>query len=125
MMEIRGVKLDFDISCPEDLQRYLRCNDEMAQKEQVAPPMPPKVETPDEQKAYVEWVTAMCRILTDWIDGVFGDGASNALLGPKTSLREILALCDELRAASEAQGKEISQRVQSFAPNRRTRRDGK
>lgn len=125
MMEVRGVKLDFDISCPEDLQRYLRCSDEMAKQEQAAPPMPPKVATPTEQRAYAAWVTAMCRILTDWIDGVFGDGSSNALLGPKTSLREILALCDELRAASEAQGKEIGLRVRSFAPNRKRRREEK
>ena len=31
-------------------------------------------------------MAAYVRLLTDWIDGIFGDGACNKLLGPKTCL---------------------------------------
>ena len=40
MMKLRGHEFDFDISCPEDLERYLRCSEEMTQKAASAPPMP-------------------------------------------------------------------------------------
>lgn len=122
MMEVRGVRLEFDITCPEDLRRYRRCSEELERRDACAPPMPRKVETPDEQEAYIAWMTAMCGSLTDWIDGVFGDGASNALLGERTSLSGILALCEELRAAAEAQGKALGEHLQSFVPNRGTHR---
>lgn len=124
MMVVRGVTLEFDITSPEDLQRYTRCSEEMARREAAAPPMPRKVETPADHAAYIAWVTVLCGILTDWIDGVFGAGASNALLGKKTSLAGILALCEELRAAAEAQGAEIGKHIRSFVPNRSTRRSG-
>lgn len=123
-MTVRGIELAFDITCPEDLHRYRRCCDALAQREQDAPPMPHKVETPAEQEAYVTWLTAMCSMLTDWIDGVFGAGASNALLGERTSLDGLLALCEELRAAAEAQGEALGKHLQSFVPNRSTRRSG-
>ena len=38
MMKLRGHEFDFDISCPEDLERYLRCSEEMTQKQRLRRP---------------------------------------------------------------------------------------
>ena len=96
MMKLRGHEFDFDISCPEDLERYLRCSEEMTQKAASAPPMPADMTYPHGLRAYTDWMAAYVRLLTDWIDGIFGDGACNKLLGPKTSLSNVMSLCDEI-----------------------------
>ena len=79
MMKLRGHEFDFDISCPEDLERYLRCSEEMTQKAASAPPMPADMTYPHGLRAYTDWMAAYVRLLTDWIDGIFGDGACNKL----------------------------------------------
>ena len=49
-------------------------------------------------------MAAYVRLLTDWIDGIFGDGACNKLLGHKTSLSNVMSLCDEIGEAAVQQG---------------------
>ena len=116
MMKLRGHEFDFDISCPEDLERYLRCSEEMTQKAASAPPMPADMTYPHGLRAY-----------TDWIDGIFGDGACNKLLGPKTSLSGVMSLCDEIGEAAVQQGNAVGLQIKKYMPNRATRRkaDGK
>ena len=54
MMKLRGHEFDFDISCPEDLERYLRCSEEMTQKAASAPPMPADMTYPYGLRAYTD-----------------------------------------------------------------------
>lgn len=127
MMNLRGHEFDFDISCPEDLERYLRCSEEMTQKAASAPPMPADMTYPHGLRAYTDWMAAYVRLLTDWIDGIFGDGACNKLLGPKTSLSNVMSLCDEIGEAAVQQGNAVGLQIKKYMPNRATRRkaDGK
>lgn len=122
MLLVMGQELDFDITAPDDLDRYLRCGEMMSTQAAAAPPMPQAVTTPQEMRAYADWCRAYCRICTDWIDAVFGDGTANQLLGPKTSLAKILDVCDAIQDAATRQGEEIGLHIKKFTPNRATRR---
>ena len=64
MMKLRGHEFDFDISCPEDLERYLRCSEEMTQKAASAPLMPADMTYPYGLRAYTDWMAAYVRLLT-------------------------------------------------------------
>lgn len=125
MLTVKGLELDFDITAPEDMDRYLRCGEEMSAKAAAAPPMPQIVSTSAHLAAYKDWLTAYCRICTEWIDAVFGAGTANKLLGSKTSLSKILDVCDAIREATTKQGEAVGLHLQEFAPNRATRRSRK
>lgn len=125
MLNVMGVELDFDITAPEDMDRYLRCSEEMSMKAAAAPPMPGPVTGPEQLAAYRDWLSAYCKICTDWIDAVFGEGTANKLLGQKTSLSKILDVCDAIRAATTKQGEAVGLHIRQFAPNRATRRSRK
>lgn len=122
MMKLRDLEFDFDISCPEDLERYLRCSEEMERRTADAPPMPTDMTHPHGLRAYTDWMTAYVKLLTDWIDGIFGDGACNKLLGPKTSLSNVMSLCDEIGEAAARQGDAVGMQIRKYMPNRATRR---
>ena len=83
MMKLRGHEFDFDISCPEDLERYLRCSEEMTQKAASAPPMPADMTYPHGLRAYTDWMAAYVRLLTDWIDGISGTAPATSCSAPR------------------------------------------
>lgn len=58
MMKLRDLEFDFDISCPEDLERYLRCSEEMERRTADAPSMPTDMTYPHGLRAYTDWMTA-------------------------------------------------------------------
>ena len=122
MLNVMGHELDFDITAPDDLDRYLRCGEEMSARAAEAPPMPETVTTPEHLRAYTEWCRAYCKICTDWIDAVFGEGIANKLLGPKTSVAKLLDVCDAIQAAATKQGEMVGLHIKKFTPNRATRR---
>ncbi len=122
MLKVLDTELDFDITSPDDLDRYIRANEKMVAQAAQLPPMPQTTVGLANLRAYQEWVAANCRQITDWIDDIFGEGTANKLLGPKTSLSAILDTYDALKAAVTAQGEAVGARLRQFAPNRATRR---
>ena len=75
--------------------------------------------------AYKEWMTAYVRLLTDWIDGIFGDGACNKLLGPKTSLSAVISLCDEIGEAAVQQGNAVGLQIRNTRRTAPTQEGGR
>lgn len=118
MLKIRDFAFDFDLSAPEDLERYLRSSAAMQEKERQAPPAPADPADPQYLADYTAWLKCYCGLLTDWIDDVLGAGACNRLLGPKTSLAGLLDVYDEIAAAAAAQGSAIGRHLAQYTPNR-------
>ena len=124
MMKVKGYEIDFDITSPDDLQRYLAASDAMEKAAATLPPMPSPAEmaSPAGIRAYTAYITGQCKLVTDFIDAAFGDGTCNALLGPKTSLDALMDVTDALRDAIAAQGQRAGERITGYMPNRATRR---
>lgn len=128
MLKVLGNELDFDITSPDDLDRYVAACEEMIQANESLP-APPEAYDPaagrdafEWTKVYRSWVRANCELITNWIDAIFGEGTANKLLGPKTSMNAILDVYDALEAAIADQGAATGARMRQFAPNRATRR---
>lgn len=122
MLKVLGNELDFDITSPDDIDRYIRASEKMAAGAAQLPPMPQTIAGLADLRAYQKWVAANCKQITDWVDDIFGEGTANRLLGSKTSLSQILCLYDAIRDAAGQQGKEVATHLRQFAPNRATRR---
>ena len=138
MMKVKGHEIDFDITSPDDLQRYLAASDAMEKAAATLPPMPSPAEmaspagiraytayitvTVDNGENNTAYITGQCKLVTDFIDAAFGDGTCNALLGPKTSLDALMDVTDALRDAIAAQGQRAGERITGYMPNRATRR---
>lgn len=125
MLKIREFEFDFDISAPEDLDRYLQSGAAMEEKKQHSPSIPMDTNDPQYLEKYHAWLKSYCGILTDFIDDVLGEGACNQLLGPKTSLSGLLNVYDEICDAVTAQGDAIGRHLVKYTPNRATRRKAK
>ena len=124
MLTVLGKEIDFDVTSPDDMQRYLEAEDAMHQAAEALPPDPDPaaLATREGLLAYQANIAAQCKLLTDFIDAAFGDGTCNALLGPKTSLATLLDVMEALRAAITGQGVQYAQRLAAYKPNRATRR---
>lgn len=124
MISVLGKEIDFDVTSPADMQRYLEAETAMqkAAAELPPPPNPDEMTTLDGLRKYQEHLTSQCRLLTDFIDRAFGDGTCNALLGPKTSLSTLMDVMDALRDAITRQGDQYAKRLDAYRPNRATRR---
>jgi len=126
MLTVHGHEIDFDITSPADMQRYLDAQAAMEAAAMNAPPSPAAdtLATREGLEAYVAYMQGQCRLLTDFIDAAFGDGVCNALLGPRTSLTVLLDLCGDIRQAIEAQSDEAAAKFAAYLPNRATRGGG-
>lgn len=124
MLTVLGKEIDFDVTSPADMQRYLAAETAMHEAAATLPPVPDPATmvTMEGLQAYQEHLAAQCKLLTDFIDAAFGDGTCNALLGPKTSLSTLLDVMDALREAITSQGTKYAQRLAAYKPNRATRR---
>lgn len=124
MLTVLGKEIDFDVTSPADMQRYLDAETAMKKAAAALPPDPDPaaMATMEGLLAYQEHLAAQCKLLTDFIDAAFGDGTCNALLGPKTSLSTLLDVMDALRDAITSQGAQYAQRLAAYRPNRATRR---
>ena len=124
MLTVLGNEIDFDVTSPADMQRYLDAEAAMQQAAAALPPDPDPaaMATVEGLQAYQAHLAAQCKLLTDFIDAAFGDGTCNALLGPKTSLSTLLDVMDALRDAITSQGAQYAQRIAAYKPNRATRR---
>ena len=124
MLTVLGKEIDFDVTSPDDMQRYLEAEDTMHQAAEALPPDPDPaaLATREGLQAYQAHLAAQCKLLTDFIDAAFGDGTCNALLGPKTSLATLLDVMEALRDAITGQGVQYAQRLAAYKPNRATRR---
>lgn len=123
MIHVNGHDIDFDITSPDDLRRYLAACDALDEAGRNAPDAPDAnmLGTLDGLRAYEQYITGQCRLLTDFIDAAFGDGTCNALLGKKTSLDTLLDICAALRDAVSAQGAEAGAKISAYKPNRAVR----
>ena len=124
MLTVLGKEIDFDVTSPADMQRYLEAEAAMQKAAAALPPDPDpaSMATMEGLQAYQAHLAAQCKLLTDFIEAAFGDGTCNALLGPKTSLSTLLDVMDALRDAIRSQGAQYAQRVAAYKPNRATRR---
>lgn len=124
MLTVLGKEIDFDVTSPADMQRYLAAETAMHEAAATLTPAPDPatMATMEGLQAYQEHLAAQCKLLTDFIDAAFGDGTCNALLGPKTSLSTLLDVMDALRDAITSQGTKYAQRLAAYKPNRATRR---
>ncbi len=122
MITVNEHSIDFDITAPDDLRRYLDATDRIAAEAANAPAMPATDElgTRDGLHKYAAYIEGQCKLLTDFVDCAFGDGTCNALLGPKTSLDGLLDMVATLRDAVEEQGAQAGQRIAAYMPNRTT-----
>lgn len=124
MLTVLGKEIDFDVTSPADMQRYLDAEAAMQKAAAALPPdpAPATMKTMEGLQAYQAHLAVQCKLLTDFIDAAFGDGTCNALLGPKTSLSTLLDVMDALRDAISSQGVQYAQRLAAYKPNRATRR---
>lgn len=125
MLIVHGHEINFDVTCPADMQRYMDAEAAMYRAAETVPPMPSEpsaLATMAGMQAYQSNLAAQCKLLTDFIDAAFGDGTCNALLGPKTSLSTLMDVVDDLRDAIADQGEQIAKRMETYRPNRATRR---
>lgn len=124
MLTVLGKEIDFDVTSPADMQRYLDAEAAMQTAAAALPPDPDPaaMATMEGLQAYQASLAAQCKLLTDFVDAAFGDGTCNALLGPKTSLSTLLDVMDALRDAITSQGAQYAQRLAAYKPNRATRR---
>lgn len=124
MLTVLGKEIDFDVTSPTDMQRYLDAEAAMRKAAAALPPdpNPATMKTMEGLQAYQAHLAVQCKLLTDFIDAAFGDGTCNALLGPKTSLSTLLDVMDALRDAISGQGVQYAQRLAAYKPNRATRR---
>lgn len=124
MLHVNGHDVDFDVTAPADIQRYLAACDALDAAAHEAPAAPDSrnIGTREGLSAFEQYLTGQCRLLTDFIDGAFGDGTCNALLGKKTSLDGLLDVCDALRCAVTAQSEAVGAKLSAYKPNRATGR---
>lgn len=117
-MTVLGKEIDFDVTAPDDLGRYLDAWQAMNEKAKALPPCPApdQLSTPQGLAAYRDYLTENCRLLTDFIDAAFGEGTCNALLGKKTSLETLLCVTDALRDAVGMQGRDFAAHLAAYAP---------
>lgn len=117
-MTVLGKEIDFDVTAPEDLTRYLHAQQAMNTAARALPPCPTPEQLGTEAglAAYRDYLAANCTLLTNFIDAAFGDGTCNALLGPKTSLLALLDVTDALRDAVRAQGEAFGAQLATYAP---------
>lgn len=126
MLLVLDHEIDFDITSPADLQRYLAAAEEMERAAESLPgmPSPDALQTREGLEQYAACVAGQCSLLTGFLDAAFGDGTCNALLGPKTSLNRLLEVCAALREALAAQGEQVGRRLAEYLPNRTVERGG-
>lgn len=127
MITVLGHEIDFDVTAPADLDRYLEAMREMEQRTSGMPAMPEQASlgTADGIRAYTEYLRGQCMLLTDFIDAAFGEGTCNKLLGAKTSLDKLMDMVAALREAVTEQGEQAGEKLEAYAPNRATRRKNK
>lgn len=120
MLRILDHEIDFDITSPQDMQRYLKAGHAMEAAAASLPGLPSAAQLGSLEglEAYTACITAQCQILTDFIDAAFGEGTCNALLGSKTSLDRLLDLVDAFRTAIDAQGEQTAKKLAAYQPNR-------
>lgn len=127
MITVLGHEIDFDVTAPADLDRYLEAMHGMEQRAAGMPAMPEQASlgTADGILAYTEYLRGQCMLLTDFIDAAFGEGTCNKLLGAKTSLDKLMDTVAALREAVTEQGEQAGKKLEAYAPNRATRRKKK
>lgn len=117
-MKILNVELeDFDFNDADAVERFDK-NVNLAEKKIKA--LSPK------GKTAADVIREGCTIIFECFDGIFGDGTSQKIFGPKTSLRTCTEAFRDLKAEKEKQDKELTSLIgeigKEYSPNRAARR---
>lgn len=125
MLTINDVELDFDITAPADVLRYGQAVKAMVEggKDIEQPNIAP--DDPEHMAKYVAYLNAELKLFGDFLDGAFGDGTGDKLLGSNPSLTKVFDVYDALQEALPEQSKAFAARMQRYKPNRATRRSAK
>lgn len=122
MITVNNVAIAFDITSPADLRRYRTAGEKMTEAATQLQTPPLTMDTNEDFDLYIAYLEQQCKLLTDFIDDVFGEGVCNALLGEKTSLEKLLDIFDAIGTAVEDQGKNVGVKIKKYEPNRAARR---
>jgi len=116
-LNINGVQLDFDFTCPKDIMRYRTAMERMHEASQSAQ----NAVDDTALDAYAEVVTNLLTLFAAFLDEVFGEGSAQKLLGEKPSLTKFTEIQNALLAGAEAQSKAIEAHFSKYTPNRELR----
>jgi hypothetical protein len=123
MLNINGVRIDFDITSPADMLRYKEAGERMeAEATKITHPGLTE-DDPGFFDAYINLLNTELRLFGNFMDASFGDGTADQLLGGNPSLIKATEINDALKAAMEEQGKEYGLKIAKYQPNRATRRE--
>lgn len=113
-MEIRGIKVDFELDRPADILRYESAREVYEQKAQQLSVSMPKEE--DGLRAYANWCQDIIDIFAEMLDATFGDGIARQLMGDSVSLTELYVLNHELEKAVEASTEKTLVQLNEYLP---------
>jgi len=122
MITISGIELDFDTTAPEDILRFKEAYEAMVEESKGITGPTLSEGDPAFLDAYVEMLNKELRLFGNFIDGIFGDGIAEQLLGNKPSLRKVNAVMDEMGDVLQKDGEEYGLSLKKYQPNRATRR---
>lgn len=111
MITINGAEFDFDVTCPDDMERYEAAYNNLQQKAK-------KADEAQEGKKPSEHIREACECSIAFFDAVLGEGAARKILGPKTSLVKCLDATTAFTDKIMQQAEEASKKLAQFSPER-------
>ncbi len=117
MLTVNNVLLNFDITAPEDLLRY---NSALVKMQNAKQTTFDTAQGESDVLKYAEFLKVQCKVVTDFIDEVFGDGTCNELLCEKVSLSQLMDVCNEISLAIKGQTQSVQKKLAKYEPNRKT-----
>jgi len=122
MIKINDLEIDFDLTSPTDIQRYTIAGEKMENDAKGMNLVILPSNDPNFLKSYMDFLDAELKIFGNFIDGTFGDGIADKLLGNNPSLNKVTEINEAIGDALEEQGKKFGVKLQKYKPNRTTRR---
>ncbi len=116
MITVNGTKLNFDITSPDCLKRYLSALQKL-NSNKTEKTVKQNCNTIEE---YTQLLEGECKAVTNFIDEIFGDGTCNALLGSEASLLQLFNVCESIAQQIQNQTSNATQKFTMYKPNRKT-----
>ena len=121
MLVIDNVQIDFDLTSPRDVARYMEADARMEEARKKLKKLP-EASSPEYMGAYVEMLNQELKIYGDFIDDVFGEGIAQKLLGDNPSLTKLYEVDAMISDALMEMAEETGKRIRKYTPNRAARR---
>ena len=112
-MKIRNIEFDFDFLDADDMERF----EKEAQKVKEESENKEK-----EEMLYSELLRAECKIIDNFFNNVFGEGASKKIFKGKNNLKEHINAFEDIVNEKIAQQRELNNTFERYQPNREQRR---